>query len=184
MSRKQLDSTKKKISQSLKIQIDKEHLEKMCKDGFSAQKMADKIGVSKSTILKRLLEFNLETSGQKKKLNTINICSCGKEFRQVATRKYCPDCKYQEIKKLRKQYKIDLVEYKGGSCENCGYNKCIEALEFHHTDPNKKDFSISNNFKSMEKMKNEVDKCILLCSNCHREEHVRLRNINLEFNSK
>ena len=68
-----------------------------------------------------------------------------------------------------------MVDYKGGKCEICGYNKCLEALEFHHKDPNEKDFSIANNFKSMDKMKTEVDKCLLLCANCHREEHVRLR---------
>jgi hypothetical protein len=65
------------------------------------------------------------------------------------------------------------VEYKGGKCSSCGYNKCIAALEFHHLDPSKKDFSISSsgNTRSWNKVKEELDKCVLLCSNCHREVH-------------
>ena len=43
----------------------------------------------------------------------------------------------------RKRSKLKLVEYKGGECERCGYNKCIDSLEFHHIDPNEKDFTIS-----------------------------------------
>lgn len=48
-------------------------------------------------------------------------------------------------------------------------------MEFHHQDPNEKDFGISRTLtKSIETLKNEADKCILLCSNCHAEEHERL----------
>jgi len=147
----------------------------MCEDGYSTSQIAKEFGVSKTTILDRLLEYGLQTLGQIKKSNPSSICSCGKEYRKVSSGKYCPECKYQEIKRLRKQVKIDLVEYKGKNCEICGYNRCIEALEFHHKDPNEKDFSISSNFKSMDKMKKEVDKCLLLCANCHREEHFKIR---------
>ena len=71
----------------------------------------------------------------------------------------------------RKRKKIELVEYKGGSCQMCGYNKCFEALEFHHTNPNEKDFTISGKSWSLERLKKEADKCILVCSNCHKEIH-------------
>ena len=81
-------------------------------------------------------------------------------------------------KKKRKDLKIQAIEYKGGKCEICGYNKCVEALEFHHLDPNEKEFGISKtgNTYSWEKIKNEIDKCSLLCANCHREVHVE--NLN------
>ena len=74
---------------------------------------------------------------------------------------------------MRKQIKKWAVEYKGGKCEKCGYDKCIEALDFHHTDSTPKDFAISDrNLKlDWEDIKKELDKCKLLCSNCHREEH-------------
>ena len=65
------------------------------------------------------------------------------------------------------------IEYKGGSCKRCGYNRCIEALEFHHNNSFGKDFSISAKgyTRGWAKVKEELDKCILLCANCHREVH-------------
>ena len=71
----------------------------------------------------------------------------------------------------RQKVKQKSVEYKGGCCEICGYSKCISALEFHHKDPNEKDFSISGKSISWDRIKKEIDKCILVCSNCHREIH-------------
>jgi len=75
----------------------------------------------------------------------------------------------------RKRIKQKLVEYKGGCCEKCGYNKCLGALDFHHKNPLEKDFGIGGVTKSFEKMKKEVDKCILVCANCHREIHEELK---------
>jgi hypothetical protein len=68
------------------------------------------------------------------------------------------------------------VAYKGGECNDCGYSRSIAALEFHHRDPNEKEFAVSvaGTTKSFERIKVELDKCDLLCSNCHREEHARL----------
>ena len=58
-------------------------------------------------------------------------------------------------------------------CEICGYDKCLGALDFHHLDPSQKDFTISNSniYKNLDKLKEEVNKCILVCANCHREIH-------------
>jgi hypothetical protein len=71
----------------------------------------------------------------------------------------------------RKRTKIKLIEYKGGKCEICGYNKCNRALQFHHKNPSEKDFTISGRSLSFDRLKNEVDKCLLVCSNCHSEIH-------------
>ncbi len=75
----------------------------------------------------------------------------------------------------RKKIRENAIEYKGGKCEVCGYNTTIEALEFHHSDPTKKDFGISckGYTRSWEKVRNELDKCHLLCANCHREVHAK-----------
>ena len=69
--------------------------------------------------------------------------------------------------------KIQLINEFGGKCQECGYNKNIAVLEFHHINPDEKDFSISDrNIKlDWEKIKKELDKCVLVCSNCHREIH-------------
>jgi len=81
------------------------------------------------------------------------------------------------VQKRRDNLKIMAVEYLGGCCSRCRYNKYIGALEFHHKDPSKKDFSIGEKgyTRSWEKTKTELDKCILLCSNCHREIHNEIR---------
>lgn len=77
----------------------------------------------------------------------------------------------------RKRAKQKLVDYKGGKCEICGYNKCIEALHFHHRNSDEKNFSISGKSLSFEKLKIEADKCILVCSNCHSEIHAGIMQI-------
>jgi hypothetical protein len=79
----------------------------------------------------------------------------------------------------RKRKKIELVKYKGGKCERCGYDKCMDALSFHHLDPSQKDFGISRKSYSIERLKKEVDKCILVCSNCHIELHYINKNGNV-----
>ena len=67
------------------------------------------------------------------------------------------------------------LEYKGGQCELCGFSKCTEALEFHHVKSSGKDFSISEKgyTRSWKKVKEELDKCIQVCANCHRELHAQ-----------
>ena len=90
----------------------------------------------------------------------------------------------EAVESWRKRKKKALVEYKGGKCQCCGYSKCIEALEFHHLDPNIKSFTISGKSKSFNSLKSEVDKCILVCSNCHKEIHAGIININNIINQK
>lgn len=85
--------------------------------------------------------------------------------------------KKRDTSAYRKEVKRRLIEYKGGKCQICGYNRCQEALEFHHLDPQEKDFTISGGTKSFKLLKPEVDKCILLCANCHREIHAGLVKI-------
>ncbi|MCF7877727.1 MAG: hypothetical protein K9M14_05320 [Candidatus Omnitrophica bacterium] len=80
------------------------------------------------------------------------------------------------VRKRRKKIRKMAVEYKGGKCERCGYNRCLEALEFHHADSSGKDFSISSKgyTRSWKRVKEELDKCILFCANCHREIHAQV----------
>jgi 5-methylcytosine-specific restriction endonuclease McrA len=77
--------------------------------------------------------------------------------------------------KKRARIKEQIVEYKGGKCEICDYNKSLRALEFHHIDPSEKDFNIGGCIVFNDKLKREIDKCILVCSNCHCEIHDKIR---------
>jgi hypothetical protein len=76
--------------------------------------------------------------------------------------------------------KKTFLEYKGGICKKCGYSKCPAALTFHHLDKSTKLFRLSRArhvFRNIcditEKFVEELDKCDLLCANCHSEEHIR-----------
>ena len=75
------------------------------------------------------------------------------------------------VSKRRKKIKVMAIEYKGGKCQSCGYNKYPGALELHHIDRTQKSFGIGDKgyTRSWEKVKAELDKCVLLCANCHRE---------------
>jgi hypothetical protein len=65
-----------------------------------------------------------------------------------------------------------LIEYKGGKCQRCGYCKDFASVyHFHHRDASQKDFTISSKTWALERLKAEVDKCDLLCGNCHSEVH-------------
>lgn len=91
----------------------------------------------------------------------------------IKSKTITPKSNYENVKAHRRKVKEILVQYKGGKCEICGYNKCIAALDFHHLDPKEKDFGISqtNIYRNIDKLKEEVDKCLLVCANCHREIH-------------
>ena len=62
----------------------------------------------------------------------------------------------------------------------CGYDRCVDAFEFHHLDPSKKEFGISEKgyTRSWKKVQEELDKCRLICANCHRELHSQLAASN------
>jgi 5-methylcytosine-specific restriction endonuclease McrA len=63
-----------------------------------------------------------------------------------------------------------MVAYKGGKCQLCGYSRCLRALDFHHVDPRTKRFTFSTaSFRNWETVRAELDKCVLVCSNCHDE---------------
>lgn len=79
--------------------------------------------------------------------------------------------KKRDTSSYRKEIKRRLIEYKGGKCQICGYNRYQDALDFHHLVPSQKDYNISGGTKSFNTLKSEVDKCILVCANCHREIH-------------
>ena len=104
---------------------------------------------------------------------------CQKQFaikNSAFSRRYCYEC-MPEIGNNgaanRKIIKKWAVEYKGGKCCKCGYNKCIDALDLHHLNPTEKDFNLSDRNLNLDwqAIVPELDKCILVCANCHREIH-------------
>lgn len=98
-------------------------------------------------------------------MKNIKCCLC--ERKTSARRRRCNSCN-TKIRRIRT--KNAAIEYLGGYCKRCGYNSHPAALEFHHL--RDKDFTIADVAnKSWDLVKKELDKCELLCSNCHRIEH-------------
>lgn len=75
------------------------------------------------------------------------------------------------VAKRRRKIKELSINYKGGRCQICGYAKYPGALDLHHKDPSNKLFGISDKgyTRSWDKVKMELNKCVLVCANCHRE---------------
>jgi len=127
-------------------------------------------------------EHNTKNLEQRSKQFSLEeqVCTCSICERQFIyskkkghTKAICNSCM---VTKARQEKKRRAVDYKGGSCQICGYNKSMRALEFHHLDPSKKEFGISesNIQRTWELQKAELDKCILLCCRCHAEVHDNL----------
>lgn len=86
----------------------------------------------------------------------------------------------QNVLKSIKKRKHDLRQVLGGKCCICGYDAIEEALDFHHVNPEEKEFGIGDSnavTKALEKQLIEIKKCILVCANCHRGIHARILNI-------
>lgn len=84
----------------------------------------------------------------------------------------CAICNNERMRIKHQELRAKAVAYGGGKCTRCGYDRCSAALDFHHLEPEHKDFTPSRGYKrNWEVLKRELDKCILVCSNCHREIH-------------
>jgi transposase len=169
--------------------MEKKILKQLISEGKSQRQIANELNSSQSNIRYWLRVYDLSTLNQpyNKKFsesdnkNTKICISCGEEkylsdYRQSVgdrLQSYCKVCQNKYTIQRRKIIKGKCVEYKGGSCEVCGYDKCKEALHFHHINPEDKSFGIAANGvnHSWEKIKKELDKCIMVCANCHAEIH-------------
>lgn len=95
-----------------------------------------------------------------------------KNSKHIGLGTYCKKCSNIYTQQKQKDWKVECINYKGGKCKLCKYDRSMEALEFHHVDPSKKERVLSQSrMANLEKIKSELDKCILVCANCHREIH-------------
>ena len=177
----ELRNEKKTYDEILKIvDISKDKLKKICRimnaNKSSSLFIAKKVNTDEiieyymqvKSLRKTSIHFNLSRETIRKRIPN-DIVKSMSQNRITIT-------KSESVISWRKRTKIKLIEYKGGKCEICGYNKCYGALHFHHLNSDKKDFDISGKSLSFERLKAEADKCILVCSNCHSELHNSIYN--------
>jgi hypothetical protein len=128
------------------------------------------------------------------------LCSWQSSFTQTGKPEYrarCDECFKKYLHKIRttdkyrklrnKRRKIDLlkkkkimVDYLGGKCSKCGYNKSLSALTFHHRNPKEKEYELGHiKDNNWQRVKKELDKCDLVCFNCHMEIHEELNSLKI-----
>lgn len=113
--------------------------------------------------MKKCISCDKKLTGKQQKYCS-NICKCKQTNVDAWPRQ---KARYIKLKK-------ELIKSFNSACTECGYNKNLSALCFHHLDSSKKEFKLDTRgigTRSKKKILEEVEKCILLCSNCHQELH-------------
>jgi hypothetical protein len=160
--------------------MEKELLKKSVDKKMTTRQMGYEFNLSQTTIRYWLKKYELKSKSREKTERVCPRCSKEKKLVEFYQRKgkagassYCKPCTNEQTAERQRGFKIIAVKYKGGCCEKCGYDKYCGALEFHHLDPKEKDFQLGGIklLKLTDSVKKELDKCILVCSNCHREIH-------------
>jgi hypothetical protein len=173
--------------------MEKEYLESLVNEGLTIRQIAARTNKGRTTIGRLLKKYNLQTKGmfnyEKNKSFKYNdngdiLCLCCgvilndgncNRTKRGTFRTFCKRCKNIKNNDGKIKFKKRALDYKGGCCQVCGYNKNISALEFHHIDPSQKEVGPADLYRiKWENARKELDKCVILCSNCHREEHYKI----------
>jgi transposase len=179
--------------------IARERLEAYVAAGMTIAEIAAAVGLSRTTVRHWLGRYGLKTnnkvgprvaeSARTAKLNgqAEMLAEClhhGEAVYVLEGRGYyrCQRCRSEQIARHRRKLKETLVAEAGGCCQLCGYDRFIGALEFHHLDRATKRLGISANglTLSVKTVRDEVAKCVLLCSNCHAEVEGGVRQLAVE----
>jgi len=161
--------------------IERETLQALVDEGLSTREMSTRLGLSQSTVRHWLRKYRLRTERAVRRNSMhdgapMETMTCRRHglttFRLEGRGAYrCAHCRSDAVAKRRRRLKQVLVDEAGGRCMPCGYNRYVGALEFHHRDPDTKEFGFGNRglTRSLEAVRAEAAKCVLLCANCHSE---------------
>jgi transposase len=166
----------------------KEDLERLVQSGASIAEIAEAVDRSKATVRHWLTRFGLKTNngpGRRPSREaraakdaglasmTANCPRHGEtEFSVDGRGRYrCRLCRSAAVTRRRRKMKAILVEEAGGACRICGYRSSMRGLHFHHVEPADKRLELNAKgiSLSLETLRAEAQKCVLLCSNCHAE---------------
>jgi transposase len=168
--------------------IERADLERLVLDGASIAQIATHFDRSKASVRHWLGSYGLKTDGPRGRrsrdgsrrareagLTEVELeCTRHGRCKHVReSRGYfrCCRCRREAVARRRRRVKEILVAEAGGACRLCGYDRCVAALQFHHVDRATKEFGVAAGgmARSLERMRAEVRKCVLLCANCHVE---------------
>lgn len=152
-----------------------EYLKKVYSSKISLKEILQKLNRTKRSVHHKAVRLCLS------RLNIPANKPRNKNHRNIIDKRYYEKHKkeiYNRKKERIRAHKLSLLKIFGCRCSICGYNRCIAALEFHHK-ADDKDRSLKESLQHFSKQKafKEAKKCIILCSNCHREVHHKDRVI-------
>jgi transposase len=159
--------------------IERARLVELTQDGLTVAQISAEVGMSHAAVRHWLGRYGLKTVRQKAPPKTARpevVRACrhhgNTSFVMDGAGAYrCRRCRVEAVARRRRRVKQILVAEAGGACSICGYSRCAAALHFHHLDPAQKTLAISlaGVTLSIDFMRAEAKKCVLLCSNCHAE---------------
>ena len=172
--------------------MEKEKLKELFIDkNLSQRSIAKELQCSQSTVKYYIKKYCLvKTKGEKKVITEDITKVCSKcmvkkpasdfYFRKERVNELysqCRSCNSKDATERMQAIKLKLVELKGGKCQLCSFSEYVGALEFHHVDPKEKDKNVSRLIKSKinQQVIDEINKCVLVCSNCHKMIHAGIK---------
>jgi hypothetical protein len=172
-------------------------LEERVRAGGTHRSIAEDLGVSTATVRHWLTRFRLEThetvsrresraAKSSRRISVQRVCK-----KHGATRfalhtggtYRCVRCRAEAVARRRRVVRATIIQEAGGCCTLCGYDQYPGALQFHHLEPREKEFALSGRglTRSVDRLREEAKKCVLLCANCHAEVEGGVRALSLEF---
>jgi hypothetical protein len=181
--------------------IDEEVLEILCDEGTTLKEMAEELGRSTSTIRYWLMQYGLQTARGRSAADRQALAEARRDGKRTVVLRCklhgetdfalvgsahgprCKRCRSEAVARRRRKVKQILVEEAGGRCNMCGYDESFAALGFHHLDPRTKAFGIARRgiTRSIDKVRAEAKKCVLICANCHAEVEAGVKVVPVEL---
>jgi transposase len=173
-------------------------LEPLVDEGLTIEGIARRLGIGGTTVRHWLKRHGLKTRGAQRRAALAELRRSGQRdvelecrthglVRHVAVaseqRLRCTKCRAEAVSRRRRKVKRALVAEAGGKCALCGYARHPAALQFHHVDPASKSFGLGVRgiSRSIDKLREEASKCVLLCANCHAELEAGAVELPVEF---
>lgn len=169
----------------LREPIARDLLARLVESGLTVPQIAKAVDRSPAVVRRALAREGLKSQRGEKRLAALSAVAAGLEITELLCERHgwtphtlegrgvfrCRRCRSEQVSEHRRRVKRLLVEEAGGACCNCGYARCVAALQFHHLDPRKKEFSlgVAGVTRSLDRARAEAKKCALLCANCHAE---------------